>query len=272
MTQKYGACAIVFDGYNDDPTIKDATHLRRTGDCVGVAMLFASGMMIKSKKDEFLNNKANKQRFIHYLSDNLEIAGCNVDHAKDDADVLIVLTAVASARQKETVLIGDDTDLLVLLLHHAEMDAHEVFLKSEPKKSAQQNKIWCIRQSKQLLGPDVCDHIFFIHAILGCDVTSRLFGLRKGLTVKRIESDFQFRQQAKVFNQIGQAIEVIIVAGERALVSLYGALKEEGLDVLRYGRFCDKISKGTSHVETRTLPPTSAAICNTYNTLTVHNV
>ncbi len=66
---------------------------------------------------------------------------------ENDADVLIVLTAVASARHKETVLIGDDTDLLVLLLHHADMDAHEVFLKSEPKKSAQQNKIWCIRQS-----------------------------------------------------------------------------------------------------------------------------
>ena len=142
VTQKYGAAAIIFDGYNDDPTTKDATHLRRTGDCVGVTVHFASGMMIKSKKDAFLNNKANKQRFVHYLSDNLERAGCRVDHANDDADVLIVLTAVASARYKETVLIGDDTDLLVLLLHHADMDAHEVFLKSEPKQSAQQNKIW----------------------------------------------------------------------------------------------------------------------------------
>ena len=135
VTQKYGAAAIVFDGYNDDPTTKDAIHLRRTGDCVGMTVQFASGMMITSQKDEFLNNKANKQRCIHYISDNLERAGCSVDHAKDDADVLIVLTAVASARHKETVLIGDDTDLLLLLLHHAEMDAHDVFLKSESKKS-----------------------------------------------------------------------------------------------------------------------------------------
>ena len=65
VTQKYGAAVIVFDGYNDDPTTKDATNLRRTGDCVGVTVHCASGMMIKSKKDEFLNNKANKQRFIH---------------------------------------------------------------------------------------------------------------------------------------------------------------------------------------------------------------
>ena len=104
-----------------------------------------------------------------------------------------MLTAVASARHKETVLIGDDTDLLVLLLHHAEMDAHEVFLKSEPKKSTQQ-VTWS--------GCMLCDHILFIHAILGCDVTSRLFGLGKGLAVKRIKSDFQFCQQAKVFNEI----------------------------------------------------------------------
>ena len=61
VTQKYGAAAIVFDGYSDDPTTKDATHLQRTGDCVGVTVHFASGMMIKSEKDEFLNNKANKQ-------------------------------------------------------------------------------------------------------------------------------------------------------------------------------------------------------------------
>ena len=107
------------------------------------------------------------------------------------------------------------------------MEAHEVFLKSEPNKSAQQNTLWCIRQSKQLLGPDVCEHILFIYAILGCDVTSRLFGLGKGLAVKRIKSDYQFCQQAKVFNQIGQAKEDIIVAGERALVSLYGGAKEE---------------------------------------------
>ena len=35
-----------------------------------------------------------------------------------------------------------------------------------------------------------------------------------------------------MFNQIGQAKEDIIVAGERALVSLYGGATAEGLDVL----------------------------------------
>ena len=56
-----------------------------------------------------------------------------------------MLRAVASAMRNETVLIGDDIDLLVILLHHAEMDEHEVFLKSEPTKSAQHNKT-CAKQ------------------------------------------------------------------------------------------------------------------------------
>ena len=139
MTQKYSAATIVFD--NDDPTTKYATHLRRTGDCVGRQYTSPVEWLIKSKKVEFLKNKANKQRFIQYIRDNLERAGCIVDHAKDDADVLIVPTTVASVLRNETVLIGDDTDLLVLLLPHAEMDALEVFLKSEPKKSSQPNTI-----------------------------------------------------------------------------------------------------------------------------------
>ena len=62
-----------------------------------------------------------------------------------------------------------------------------------------------------------------------------------------------------MFNQVPQAKGDILVAGERALVSLFRAAKEERLDVLAYRRFCYNISKGTSHVEPGTLPPTSAA-------------
>ena len=71
-----------------------------------------------------------------------------------------------------------------------------------------------------------------------------------------------------MFNKIGQAKEDIVVLGERTLVSLYGGATEEGLDVSRYMRFCDKISKGTSHVEPRTHPPTSAAAM--YHSLRVY--
>ena len=157
VTQKYGKTTIiVFDGYKEEPTIKDATQLRRTGATPGVTVHFSGDMIIQSKKDQFLNNKENKQRFLVYLSAKLEKAGCITDHAKHDADVLIVQTAIASARTKDTVLVGDDTDLLVLLLHHADLNAQELFLAPEPKKATKTRQIWCIKQTKELLGPKVC--------------------------------------------------------------------------------------------------------------------
>ena len=38
-----------------------------------------------------------------------------------------------SALYPSAVMIGYDTDVLVLLLRHADIDAHRVYLKSEPK-------------------------------------------------------------------------------------------------------------------------------------------
>ena len=71
------------------------------------------------------------------------------------------------------------------------------------------------------IGPHICDHILFIHAFLGCDVTSRPFGLGKGLAVKEIKKA-KFREQAEVFNSVEAAKDELVVAGEKALVSLYG--------------------------------------------------
>ena len=66
-----------------------------------VTVHFSGDMIIQSNKDQFLNNKENKQQFLVYLSDKLERAGCITDHAKHDADVLIVQTAIVSARAKD---------------------------------------------------------------------------------------------------------------------------------------------------------------------------
>ena len=83
-----------------------------------------------------------------------------------------------------------------------------------------------------MLGPKLCDHLLFVHAISGCDTTSRLFGLGKGVAVKKIENGPVFYNQAKVLRQPDQAKEVIIAAGEKALVSMYGGTEDEGLDSL----------------------------------------
>ena len=59
---------------------------------------------------------------------------CSVHHSNGDADTLIVTATLKSAETKPTVLIGDDTDLLVLLLAHADLSHEPVFFAPEPKK------------------------------------------------------------------------------------------------------------------------------------------
>jgi len=83
--------------------------------------------------EAFLSIK-NKQSFIIQLSKFLDQNGCKTIPARDDADVLIGQAAIQSASTVNTVVIGDDTDLLILLCHHTPIDsAHEVYFRPEAK-------------------------------------------------------------------------------------------------------------------------------------------
>ena len=89
-------------------------------------------------------------------------------------------TTLKSAETKPTVLLGDDTDLLVLLLAHVDTCHEPVFFAPEPKKrQKKQSRIWDIHFLKHKLGNVLCRRLLFVHAISGCDTTSRLFGLAK---------------------------------------------------------------------------------------------
>ena len=72
------------------------------------------------------------------LGEVLQLAGCKVFHAKTDVDVLIVQKAVESASKQEPVLVGDDTDLLVLSLYYFNSSCYNLYVAPEPKKNAKQ--------------------------------------------------------------------------------------------------------------------------------------
>ena len=84
--------------------------------------------------EQFLANRKNKQQFIFMLSRELENNNCKTHHASGNADLLIVQKAVEYATTSNTVLVGDDTDLIVLLCYHANLDSHDLFFRPEPKK------------------------------------------------------------------------------------------------------------------------------------------
>ena len=82
-------------------------------------------MVLQTSKEQFLVNKLNKQRFISALGVALETTS-TVVYSKADADLYIVLAAIDCAKTKATALVGEDTDLLILLAHHACPDTHDI--------------------------------------------------------------------------------------------------------------------------------------------------
>ena len=111
------------------------------------------------------------------LSRYLEQTNCQVYHSTADADLLIVNKAVERSRTMDNVLVGDDTELLILLCYHAEWDVLDLFFQPEPKANSTKRRSWNIKSVKEKLGQEICRHILFIHAISGCDRTSRLYGI-----------------------------------------------------------------------------------------------
>ena len=84
------------------------------------------------------------------LAEQFSSSGFFVDHAHADVDLLIVKTALECAHSSNTVVIGDDTDLLVLLCYHNNVQSpFSVYLKSEQKKDSSKFRIWNIKCTQE---------------------------------------------------------------------------------------------------------------------------
>jgi hypothetical protein len=107
ITKKYGKPIVVFDGYEGLST-KNLKQERRTARKVGATVTFTEDMKATipiPRTNLMLSYNGNCLLFIKMLSQFLQNIGWETRHAQDDADVLIVKTAVESARSRPTVQI-----------------------------------------------------------------------------------------------------------------------------------------------------------------------
>ena len=184
VRQNYGSPTVVFDGYGS-PSTKDMTHRQCKKGLTGVEVTLHEESILMTSKELFLSNSNNKSQIISLIGQSLTDMNCRVKYAKGDADVLISLTAVELAKVSPVTVVGDDTDLLVLLLHHTSEENNEVTLR--PQQRSSKTKVWLIKEIKKQLPKSITDNILFIHAVLGCDTTSRLQGIGKGVGMKKLE-------------------------------------------------------------------------------------
>ncbi|KAI4481113.1 hypothetical protein M0804_009739 [Polistes exclamans] len=219
-----GGMTVVFDGYSDSTkNIKAAEQRRRTTKTSsGSEIIFDEFMTIPENQQQFFTNINNKSRFISMLSNKLPAANIAVKQAKNDADVLIIETAIEKFdATNTTIVIGEDVDLLVLLTARTPMDKIIYFLK--PGRAQQRTEIY---SSKSLSAYPKCqNYILFLHAITGCDTSSAMYRRGKTSVFKLFEKN-DLTNCAKVFTKIDSTPQTIITEGIRFLLAVYGAPKK----------------------------------------------
>ena len=253
----YGSnVVVVFDGYPNTPTTKDCTHQRRNTGKASTDVKFDGNTTLNIKKEIFLANLHNKSKFICMLRAHLQSKFIETIQSEDDADLLIVTTAVKYAADTAVTVIGDDTDLLVLLCYHVNNSCKHVVLKQTQYQNTKKKYIWHIQDTQTNLGSETCSNLLFLHAILGCDTTSRIFSLGKSLSLKKFRMDNEFRECSKTFHREEASHEEIIEAGQKALVVLFNGKQGDTLNSLRMSRFYQKVAESVKCVTPEQLPPT----------------
>ena len=98
--------------------------------------------------------------------------------ATDDADCLICNTAITLAQEYKDhsiVIVGNDTDLLVILIEKSLPNLHLQF---------QRDAVYNVQSIKDELGASVSVHLLVAHAITGCDTVSAMHNIGKGAPMR----------------------------------------------------------------------------------------
>ena len=107
VLRKYGTSCIVFDGYEQGPSIKDHEHqLRVSRTCADIQL--SECMEAHNNQQIFLSNKTNKIQFISLLSHYLRTDAQTVYNSSGDADTTIVTCALQFATQGNSVIVVAD--------------------------------------------------------------------------------------------------------------------------------------------------------------------
>ena len=251
-----GKSIVVFDGYNNIPSTKDHEHDRRSiSKCANMNIQLNTSLTVSQKV--FLSNDANKAGLIKLLTPHLESADHTVKQAVADADTMIVSTTIDIASTGKSVLLfANDTDVILMLVHHWSNDFAPIYVRSDNTKSGNRvQKLFDVKEASSLLDMSLKQGLLFIHAFSGCDTTSAIHDKGKNSLMKLMEKSDEAKSIAKVFMSHNVEQENIGKAGVKLFVLLYGGKPGDTLQTLRYSNYM-KMAASSSRIIPSKLPPT----------------
>ena len=165
---KYESVIIIFDGYNQELR-------RRTSQVTAAGVVLTSDMTLTTTREVFLRNTRNKDQLIKALLVQLKELDFLTYQSEGDADTFIVERVLQEATHSTADVVAEDTDILILLIHHWDSSKNDVFFNTERgQKSTKVNKWWNIECFKEGNASGWMDDILFAHAWDGCGTTSAI--------------------------------------------------------------------------------------------------
>ena len=169
--------------------------------------------------------------------------------AEDDADTLIVKTALRYALARDVEVRVEDTDVVCLLIHHCLKNNYSLFVST--KAGTYDNK--SIRAN---LPPKQTEHLLLSHSFSGCDTVGNIFGIGKVKYRKKLCQDSTPEEVFQTFKNLRATKVEIYETGVRLFQYLYSNI-DKPLNQQVYDKYNKLMDKGV--VKPEKFPRTSGA-------------
>lgn len=255
VVSRYGKCVVVFDGYSNASTTKNChTSQVKWWECWGCSTLHWWQDSIDKKINSFATRKTSNGSFACLQTN------WNKVHQAGGGAMSSRSRQLLFAQMNRTTFWLEMT--LICLCYFVFMPTMHstvsVFRPESREQPQRPSKWWNIKATRARLGGIVCNNILFICAVLGCDTTSRAFGIGESVALTKIRKESHFLEQEQVFMRGSISQKKVIKAGEQALVWLYNGEVGEDVNKLRMRRWYDKTMSSTITVQ----PHTHTLQCN----------
>ena len=178
--------------------------------------------------------------------------------AEGDADVDIERAVVNSSQSFLTTVVGEDTDLLVLVPYYGRECQFPLLMRSDIKGN-RDNIVHYISRYRMKLGTEISTYMLFLHTFTSCDSTSRISSISKQAAFTRFINSNLLQEVAKVFSSESKHYSEIERAGNNSMVALFRGTPEESSNELRHRILLQKVTSAKSFVVPERLPSIESA-------------
>ena len=250
-----GNVTVIFDGYQTSG-LKDVERTRRGSKIHSIQVDVEEQKKVKLQQANFLSSRINKHNFVCKLTEKLNEKNIPTIVAEEDADGLIVHTAIDTWKKENisTIIVGTDVDLLILLTQFTQMDDKVYLLKHDTVTYYGTDSFTKPEYLRRIVA--------FIHSFCGCDTTSafHMKGKIKIMDLLQKDKNRQLLDEILYFYEDNADQNRIIDIGNKIINLLYSGAQfspKRSLNDLRYLSYKKNVRKLSFSITS--LPPTESA-------------